>query len=143
MPDVLTPGQRSLNMSRIRGRNTSPERIVRAGLKDAKITDYRIHSSLPGKPDIVFPKARLAVFIDGCFWHRCPEDYQEPDTRKDFWRKKIAGNVLRDRHVDGILTGTGWTVMRIWEHDVKARPEHVIRLLAAGLKKSRRSGPRR
>ena len=140
MPDVLTPEQRSFNMSRIRGKDTSPERIVRAGLRAASITGYRVNSTLPGKPDIVFPRARLAVFIDGCFWHRCPKDYREPGTRRDFWRKKIGHNVERDRQVDGILAGQGWTVVRFWEHEVSANPEQVVRSLAVRLGNSRRSG---
>ena len=140
MPDILTPEQRSFNMSRIRGSNTSPERIVRAGLRAAGIAGYRIHSSLPGKPDIVFPRARLAVFIDGCFWHRCPEDYHEPGTRTVFWRKKIEDNVRRDRRINGILAAQGWNVIRIWEHEVSADPEQAVRSLAVRLKNSRPSG---
>jgi DNA mismatch endonuclease (patch repair protein) len=127
-------------MSRIRGRNTTPERIIRSELRKARIRGYRIKSTLPGRPDIVFPRARLAVFIDGCFWHRCPEDYLEPGTRKEFWRRKIGDNVERDRQVDGILAEKGWTVVRIWEHEVNANPEQVVQSLAAQLRNSRRSG---
>lgn len=135
MPDVLTPKQRSFNMSRIRGSNTSPERAVRAGLRAAGVVGYRIHSSLLGKPDVVFPKARLVVFIDGCFWHRCPVDYREPSTRQDFWRKKIEGNVARDRQVNRILASKGWKIMRIWEHEVKEQPEKVVRNLIEQISK--------
>ena len=137
MPDVLTSEQRSFNMSRIRGRDTSPERAVRAGLRAARIAGYRVNSALPGKPDIVFPRVRLAVFIDGCFWHRCPKDYREPETRRDFWRRKIERNVERDRQVDGILAAQGWTVIRIWEHEVNASPEQVVQSLAVRLRNSR------
>lgn len=128
-------------MSRIRGKNTSPEKLVRGGLRAAGFTGYRTNSSLPGRPDIIFPKARLAVFVDGCFWHKCPEDYKEPDTRKDFWKKKIERNVIRDRQVNGILSSQGWTVVRFWEHQVKASPEVVVQSIAARLKNSKRSGP--
>lgn len=122
-------------MSRIRGSNTSPERAVRAGLRAAGVVGYRIHSSLLGKPDVVFPKARLVVFIDGCFWHRCPVDYREPSTRQDFWRKKIEGNVARDRQVNRILASKGWKIMRIWEHEVKEQPEKVVRNLIEQISK--------
>jgi DNA mismatch endonuclease, patch repair protein len=134
VPDVLTPEQRSFNMSRIRGSNTGPERIVRKGLRAARIAGYKTHSSLPGKPDIVFPKAKLAVFVDGCFWHGCPEDYHEPETRREFWKRKIGRNITRDREVNATLVGQGWNVMRIWEHQVKRSPDQIIETLVARLK---------
>ena len=131
-------------MSRIRGRNTLPETIVRARLRAAGVRGYRIQFSLPGRPDIVFPSAKLAIFVDGCFWHKCPIDYQEPETRRDFWAKKIRGNVDRDREVDKILTDGGWKVLRIWEHEIRSTPDSVVAAIAAYLEgvRSRQSESR-
>lgn len=115
-------------MSRIRGRNTRPEVIVRKILWSLGHR-YRINYSLPGRPDIVFTRPHLAVFIDGCFWHRCPLHYQAPATNPEFWETKIAGNVRRDREVDARLAEGGWSVLRFWEHEVKADPEQVLRAI--------------
>lgn len=142
MPDVMTPPQRSFNMSRIRGKNTLPETVIRSRLRAVGIRGYRIHSNLPGRPDIVFKGAKLAIFIDGCFWHKCPVDYQEPETRRDFWANKIGGNVSRDREVDKVLKDSGWTVLRIWEHEVRRSPESAIGSIVRCLARARakRSG---
>src|SRR3990167_909880 len=93
--DVLNPEQRSYCMSRIKGKNTKPEVALRKALWGLGFR-YRIKSRLPGKPDIVFPALKVAIFVDGCFWHKCPEHYISPKTRVDFWEKKISGNVERD-----------------------------------------------
>jgi DNA mismatch endonuclease, patch repair protein len=134
MTDVLSPGQRSFNMSRIRGKDTNPEIQVRFLLRSAGIKGYRANSSLIGKPDLVFPKARLAIFVDGCFWHKCPLDYKEPRTRKKFWAKKIAGNIRRDRVVNNTLSSEGWIVLRIWEHQIKRDPSKVVAEIGSRLK---------
>ena len=127
MTDVLTPEQRSFNMSRVRGKNTSPEIKLRKMLSAAGIRGYRIHYDLPGKPDIVFTKKRIAIFIDGCFWHKCPVDFQEPETRKEFWMKKIQSNVERDKRTNKKLSDKGWAVIRIWEHEMRKDPEKVLK----------------
>jgi DNA mismatch endonuclease (patch repair protein) len=126
MTDVLTHEQRKLNMSRIRAKNTGPEVKLRKLLYTGDIRGYRIHYKLPGKPDIVFVKKKIAIFIDGCFWHKCPEDFQEPETRKEFWMKKIHSNVERDKKVNEQLRNDGWKVIRIWEHEIKKDPDAVI-----------------
>lgn len=126
MVDVLTEEQRKKNMSMIRGKNTRPEIKLRKHLYSSGIRGYRIHYTLPGKPDIVFPKYKIAIFIDGCFWHKCPLCFKEPDTRKDFWMAKIEKNVERDRKVNSELEEKGWKVIRIWEHDIRKNPESVI-----------------
>lgn len=127
MTDVLTPEQRKLNMSRIRSKNTSPELIIRKMLFSRGIKGYRIHYDLPGKPDITFIRKRIVIFIDGCFWHRCPIDFQEPESKKGFWIKKINSNVARDKEVNKKLESLGWCVVRFWEHEVKKDPESVIK----------------
>ncbi len=118
MTDVHTKEQRSFNMSRIRGKNTSPEIKLREALHANGMRGYRLHYKLLGKPDIVFTKARLVIFIDGCFWHKCPKCFVKPRTRVKFWEEKINSNVKRDCEITEGLTEDGWVVIRIWEHEV-------------------------
>lgn len=120
MADVLTAEQRQLNMSRIRGRDTKPEMLIRRNLH-ARGLRYRLHDrSLPGRPDLVFPKYRTAVFIHGCFWHAhgCALS-KLPATRQDFWKKKLDGNAARDRKAIGALQAAGWRVLVIWECSIR------------------------
>lgn len=131
MTDVLTPKQRTYNMSRIRGKNTAPEIKLRKMLFAAGARGYRIHYKLPGKPDIVFVKKKIAIFVDGCFWHKCPVCFQEPATRKEFWMKKIQSNIDRDKKVNEQLKCDGWTVIRIWEHEIKKEPEEAVQKIIA------------
>jgi len=131
MVDVLTKKQRSYNMAMIRAVNTKPELKLRK-LLSATGLRYRLHHRLTGRPDIVFVSRRVAVFIDGCFWHRCPKDFIKPETRRKFWLTKIARNVMRDKKVNRLLVQDGWKVLRVWEHDVRKNPERCRdRILAA------------
>ncbi|HAC14604.1 MAG TPA: very short patch repair endonuclease [Bacteroidetes bacterium] len=129
MTDVLTSEQRKKNMSHILGKNTGPEIKLRKLLWSNNIRGYRIHYNLPGKPDIVFTKKKIAIFIDGCFWHKCPVDFQEPETRKEFWMKKINSNVERDQKNTRQLQDDNWTVMRFWEHDVRKNPAEIVKTI--------------
>jgi DNA mismatch endonuclease (patch repair protein) len=95
------------------------------------IRGYRIHYNLPGKPDLVFVKKRIAVFVDGCFWHKCPSCFKEPETRNEFWMKKIQSNVERDKKVDDLLKNDGWIIIRIWEHEIKKDPENAVKKILA------------
>jgi len=126
MTDVLTQEQRKFNMSRIRAKNTKPEVKLRKLLYDQGIKGYRIHHNLLGKPDIVFTKKKIAIFIDGCFWHKCPVCFQEPETRKEFWMKKIGSNVERDLKNTQKLQEEGWIVLRFWEHEIRKTPDDVV-----------------
>jgi DNA mismatch endonuclease (patch repair protein) len=87
------------------------------------------HPSLAVRPDFVFPKQRLAVFVDGCFWHGCPRHGTQPKGNAAFWRKKISGNQIRDKRVNRILRGAGWQVLRIWEHDLQ-NVERILKLIS-------------
>lgn len=118
MTDVLTESQRKYCMSRIRAQNTSPEINLRKELW-ANGFRYRIRNKLPGKPDIIFSKHRIAIFVDGCFWHGCSEHYQIPETNTEFWNNKIEKNVERDRKNNSNLRNMGWIVIRFWEHELK------------------------
>ena len=118
MADVLTTQQRAYCMSQIKGRNTKPEIALRKSLWAVGFR-HRIKSKLPGKPDIVYPSLKTVIFVDGCFWHKCPEHYQKPKTRAEFWENKIRGNVERDRKNNILLKEQGWFVIRVWEHEIK------------------------
>jgi DNA mismatch endonuclease (patch repair protein) len=116
MVDVLTPDQRSFNMSRIRGRDTNPEMLLRRGLH-ARGFRFRLHRrDLPGRPDLVFPSRHAAIFVHGCFWHGhdCPM-CKMPATRPAFWRTKIEGNRARDHKAVAALTASGWRALVVWE----------------------------
>jgi len=116
MADKLTPAKRSWNMSRIKGKNTKPELLVRKFLF-ARGIRYRIHTTLPGRPDIVIKKKRIAVFVNGCFWHGHTDckDAGIPKSNTAFWQNKISGNVERDARNRLKLEQDGWKVITLWE----------------------------
>lgn len=118
--DVVTSEQRSANMSRIRGRNTKPELVVRR-LAHALGYRFRLHRrDLPGAPDLVFPGRRKAIFVHGCFWHRHPgcRFAYNPKSNMAFWQKKFDGNVERDSRVLRELNEKGWDSLVIWECEI-------------------------
>ena len=133
--DVLTPSQRSLCMSRIRGKNTKPEIALRTALWSLGLR-YRLHYPVPGRPDVVFPGQRVAVFVDGCFWHGCPEHSVKPKTNSAFWEDKLKKNGERDRKNEFELSELGWKFVRFWEHDVGRRPKDCAAAVFALLKKN-------
>jgi len=136
MPDVFNPKKRSEVMSAIRGcGNRSTEIRFISMMRLSGITGWRRGSTLPGKPDFVFSKARLAVFVDGDFWHGHPVNCQMPRGNRVFWLKKIESNRVRDRRVTRLLRSRGWLVMRFWESSLKAQPITCVRRLRAGLQK--------
>ena len=118
--DRLTKAQRSYCMSRIGASNTGPELNLRKALWQHGVR-YRLKSRLPGHPDIVIPRFRIAVFVDGCFWHGCPIHGIRPKTNKRFWSKKLSRNAVRDREVTKAIRKNGWSVIRFWEHDVESK----------------------
>ncbi|HEY8991524.1 MAG TPA: DNA mismatch endonuclease Vsr [Luteolibacter sp.] len=126
MADVFTPEKRSAVMSRIRGGDTVPERVVRSLLHRHGYR-FTVHGplnrTLPGRPDLVLPKYRTVVFVHGCFWHgheHCG-DFRLPKSRVDWWTAKISGNQARDRRVEASLRALGWHVVTIWACAVKTR----------------------
>lgn len=134
MVDRLSPKQRSANMARIGPRNTAPELAVRK-LVHALGRRFRLHRrDLPGKPDLVFPRDRLAIFVHGCFWHRHTDckNCTWPKTRPEFWETKFAQNVTRDLRSAQALTNLGWKVEVIWECEteqpdrLQARLESIL-----------------
>lgn len=121
MTDFMTPNQRSQAMSKVRGCNTKPEKMIRSHLHRQGFR-FRINSlNLPGKPDIVLKKYDAIIFIHGCFWHNhkgCKKS-KLPDTRKEFWENKIAATVLRDQRNISDLTKQGWRIAIVWECGTK------------------------
>lgn len=138
MADVLTPEQRRRCMSRNKGSNTTPEVRLRRALWSAGLR-YRVHPRLPGKPDLAFNRARIAVFVDGCFWHRCPLHATHPRTNEAFWAAKLDRNVQRDREVEAQLERAGWTVCRFWEHELEADLADAVDRIRRALGQQRES----
>lgn len=112
-------------MSRIRGGGTKPEILLRKALWAAGLR-YRIKNKLPGKPDIAFPSVKVAIFVDGCFWHGCPEHMTWPKNNAEFWKEKIEGNMVRDREVKVDLSEIGWSTLRFWEHEINTDIDGVV-----------------
>ena len=112
------PLSRSQNMARIKSANTKPEMRLRQALW-ANGFRYRLHFNIEKiRPDIVFLGRKLAIFVDGCQWHGCPEHYVCPRTRSDFWQNKLLENIERDTKQTQILKTLGWSVYRVWEHEI-------------------------
>ncbi len=133
MPDVFTKEKRSDVMSKIRGRgNRDTELAVLRLLRERRITGWRRHLPLPGRPDFAFRGVRLALFVDGCFWHQCPRCSNVPENNREFWQLKLARNVARDRAVTRTLRSAGWRVLRLWEHELR-RPPVVVRRIERAL----------
>jgi len=134
--DVLTKEQRSHNMSQIRGKNTKPEIILRKALWALGLR-YRLHYKLPGRPDIAFVSKKVAVFVDGCFWHGCELHGTKPKTNDKFWSNKIQDNIARDKRNNKILKDKGWKVLRFWEHDIKNSVEKVSKRIYVVVSKTK------
>lgn len=130
LTDILSRDKRSWNMSRIRGKNTKPEMVVRSMLHRMGYRFRLYVSKLPGKPDIVLPKYRTVIFVHGCFWHRHPgcKYAYNPKTRQDFWKNKFEQNVARHQDVAQRLEELGWRVAIIWECEID-RPDYLKELI--------------
>lgn len=117
--DTVSRVKRSAIMAMVRGQgNFSTELRMILLMRAAGITGWRRRAPLLGKPDFVFRAKRIAVFVDGCFWHGCPRHGRTPKTRVTFWTTKLARNVQRDREVRRTLRKDGWRVLRVWEHEL-------------------------
>jgi DNA mismatch endonuclease (patch repair protein) len=165
MADTFSQARRSQIMASIRSTgNASTERSVAAALRTARITGWRRHVliSLPAKPnkqrcrtalrgqrvckrirpDFVFRAHRVAVFVDGCFWHGCEKHSRIPKSHVEYWRSKIRRNRLRDKQTARLLSGNGWKVVRIWEHDVESSVLRCINTITRALHRARVSNTR-
>ncbi|WP_293675989.1 very short patch repair endonuclease [uncultured Phenylobacterium sp.] len=140
MSDVYSPEKRSAVMRRVKGRDTTPELVVRKVLTRLGAR-YRLHrADLPGKPDIVLPGRRLAIFVHGCFWHGhdCARGARVPKQNRDYWVGKVAKNIARDARSRAALEAAGWRVETVWECELKdaasldARLVDLLRDASAG-----------
>ena len=116
-----------------KGKGTKPELIVRQMLRELGYPGYRLNwKKAPGHPDIAYPGRRIAIFVNGCFWHHCPRcDLPMPKSHYDFWQTKIERNIQRDERKNRELTEAGWTVITIWECELKKEREEVIKKLGS------------
>ena len=157
MPDVFETAKRSEVMSRIRGKgNKTTELALAAAFRKVGIKGWRRHTVLKVKlkpnrsyvvdakrqiltvkPDFVFRKERVAVFVDGCFWHQCPLHSKIPESNREFWEQKLRKNVERDQRTDKALKAKGWKTFRLWEHELKAEQNtQYLRRIANKLARS-------
>ena len=118
-----------------KGKDTKPEVLLRSSLHRSGKRFRKHYKKVPGSPDIAFVSSKLAVFVDGCFWHGCPKCYKEPKTNTEFWRKKVKKNRDRAKVVNKDLKGIDWAVVRVWEHDVIENQEKVVSKIINILKK--------
>lgn len=138
MTDNVTKQKRSEIMASVKSEgNRSTEITFVRILRNNHITGWRCQPRLFGKPDFVFRRERVAVFIDGCFWHGCPLCYRRPKSSRKYWDAKVHANMARDKRVTNTLRRHGWSVLRIWEHELK-QPEKVIPRIEAKLNIRRR-----
>ena len=130
----------SAQMQRMPRASSGPEMSIRRELHRRGLR-YRVnHPRLPGRPDIAFTGARVAVFVDGCFWHACPDHGVLPKNNREWWQNKLSRNVARDREKDAQLDGMGWVVLHVWEHEDPIRAANTIEQL---WRSRRQSPPRR
>jgi DNA mismatch endonuclease (patch repair protein) len=133
---------RSQNMARIRGARTRPETVLHEALAAAGLA-FEANGRTPvGRPDLVDAERHVAVFIDGCFWHGCPDHYVRPRSREEFWSAKLKENVARDRRQTAELVGLGWIVVRLWECDINERLDASVEVIRAALDGTRAVGAR-
>lgn len=162
MSDIFTKAKRSAIMSRVRSRGNKDTELALAGLLRAnRISGWRRHVVLKFKvqsskskvqrsqtsarreprptgritPDFIFRQVRLAIFVDGCFWHGCPKHATKPKNNRAFWQKKLAGNKRRDKVVNQTLRRAGWRVIRIWECELAKHPETCLRRIQRALER--------
>jgi DNA mismatch endonuclease (patch repair protein) len=138
MGDNLTKEQRSRTMSRIRRRDTKPELLLRRAVWSRGLRGYRLDlRALPGRPDLAWTRRRVAVFVDGAFWHGHPSAFT-PGKSGAYWDEKIPGNVRRDREADAALRAMGWTVLRIWDFAVRKDLDGCVGRIEAALSAAQR-----
>ncbi len=122
-------------MATVHSENTKLEQTLIALLKSYEVTGFVCHEqNLPGKPDIVFREEKIVVFLDSCFWHGCPKHLRQPSSNQIYWQSKIQKNIKRDRRTSAKLHSMGWSVLRIWEHDLK-NPTGIVKKVRRTLEK--------
>lgn len=127
MVDKVTKEQRRKNMQSVKSKGSKIENVLCAYLWKNNIRYRRNVKKLFGKPDIVIAKYKIVIFVDSCFWHKCPIHYKSPGTNTVFWENKITKNVLRDQQVNQFYKDNDWNILRIWEHDLKNNFETTLK----------------
>ena len=127
MADTFSPEVRSAIMATVRssGNRSTEQNFVKV-LARMGAHGWRRKYPLYGRPDFVFPKLRVAVFVDGCFWHGCKEHHRRPSSNRDYWNRKIARNQTRDRQTTKLLRARGWVVLRVWEHELRKENQNAL-----------------
>jgi len=129
MPDKFTPIKRSAIMRAVRSTDTSIELKFRKALYKIGPRGYRKNNrDIVGKPDVVYRRIKLAIFIDGCFWHGCSDCYRRPKSNTSYWDNKIKKNKARDTKINNSLTGSGWIVLRFWEHEINNNIQECVKI---------------
>ncbi len=119
MTDNLTKEQRHKNMTHIRSTNTRIEKDVTKALWNLGYRFRKNVKTLPGKPDIAIQKYKIVIFLDSCFWHKCPEHFKKPKSNLEYWEPKIKRNIERDAEINQYYKDNNWHILRIWEHEIK------------------------
>ena len=126
MADTLTKKQRSFCMSRIKSKNTSHEELLKKYLRGS---GFKFQPRIKGSPDFINQKEKIALFLDGCFWHSCPKCYKAPKSNKKYWRDKIRSNIARDKKNNLALKEKGYKIIRVWSHELKNEIPNKIKKL--------------
>lgn len=135
MADKLGKKERSDLMRKVKRSNTKPEVRLRKALWASGLRGYRLDfKGAPGRPDVAYTKWRLAIFVDGCFWHGCPQCYRRPASNQEYWDAKINRNKERDKNVNVRLREAGWTIERYWECEVKKDLDSCVNHIETCLK---------
>jgi DNA mismatch endonuclease, patch repair protein len=132
--DTFNKAERSRIMAAVRSRgNKATELLLVELFRAAGLKGWRRHAAILGRPDFVFAKERVAVFVDGCFWHGCAKHCRMPASNRKYWLAKIERNMQRDRTTRKVLREKGWNVVRVWEHELKKRPAIVVQRVSRAL----------
>lgn len=126
MADNLTKEQRRKNMSAIKSTHTKMENKICYALWNRGLRFRKNVKTLPGKPDIAIKKYKIVIFLDSCFWHKCPEHFKQPKSHVEYWKPKIDRNVNRDKEINKFYLGNNWYLMRIWEHEIKKDFDNTV-----------------
>lgn len=134
MTDNLTPEQRNKNMKAIKSSHTKMEDQICRALWTMGLRFRRNVKGLPGKPDIAIKKYKIVIFLDSCFWHKCPEHFKKPKSNTAYWEPKIENNVTRDINITQYYTTNNWHILRVWEHDYKKELNNTVVKIAYFIK---------
>lgn len=140
MADTVSRKVRSRIMASIGSENTGPELLLRKALRANGLIGWKFQGyGITGRPDFVFEAQKVAVFVDGCFWHGCITCCRPPKSNRIYWSKKFKTNILRDRNTNQELIASGWKIVRFWEHEVLGAADKCAKRVAAVIKRQRGS----